>query len=438
MAFKFISQDSPWTKPTRRWVMILSIVGLLTTAASIFYAVKIRQTSSPSPVALAESPQTKVTAVTALGQLEPQGKTIRLAPPPNLGGAKVVELRVKEGDNVKANQIVAVLENEASLKASVEQARQEVKVAQANLAIIKAGAKSGEIEAQKAAIRRLEAQLQGEILTNQATLNRLNAQRLGEKNSQQATLNRLQAELENAQTEYQRYQKLAQAGAISTSEIERHRLTQATTQERLQEAEATFQQTMATLDQEIREAQANLLKTQQTLSQEIQEARATLEQISEVRDVDVQKAKVELEKAQASLAKTQQDLELTYVKSPINGRILKIHTYPGETILPEKGIVQLGQTQQMMITAEVYESDISKVIQGQSVIIKSENGTFSGELKGKVTEIGWLINRQGIFDTDPASDVDNRVIEVKITLDPEDSLRVAKLTHSQVLVKILL
>jgi len=438
MVIKFLFKEVPLPKPTMRWAMLLSGIGLLATGANIFYAVKIRHTSPSSSVALAESSQTKVTAVTALGQLEPKGKTISLAPPPNLGGAKVVELRVKEGEPVEANQIVAVLENEASLKAAVEQARQEVKVAQANLAIIKAGAKPGEIQAQKATIRRLEAQLQGEILTNQATLNRLNAERLGEQTSQQATLSRLQAELKNAEIEYQRYQQLSQEGAISTSELDRHRLTQETAQKRVQEAQATFQQTMATLEQEIREAQANLIKTQQTLSQQIQEAKATLEKISEVRDVDIQKAKAEIERAQASLARAQQDLELTYVKSPITGRILKIHSYPGETILAEKGIVELGKTQQMMVTAEVYESDISQVNLGQSAIIKSENGSFSGEIKGKVTEIGWLINRQGVFDTDPASDVDNRVVDVKIELEYQDSLRVSKLTYSQVLVKILL
>ena len=438
MVRQVLLKNSPSPKPTLRWAMILSIAGLLATGANIFYALKVRQANTSYPVALAESSPAKVKAVSALGQLEPQGKIIRLAAPPHLGGAKVLELRFKEGDLVEANQIVAVLENEGALKAAAKQAHQEVKVAEANLAIIKAGAKPGEIQAQKATIRRLEAQLKGETLTNQATINRLKAQQLGEQTSQQATLNRLQAELENAQTEYQRYQKLAQEGAISISELDRHRLIQETAQELLQEAKATFRQTMATLDQEIHQAQANLNKTQQILSQQIQEAQATLDQIREVRDVDVHKAQAELERAQASLVRAEQDLELTYVKSPISGRILKINSHPGETVFPQKGIAELGQTQQMMVTAEVYESDIGKVSPGQSVIIKSENGTFSGELNGKVDKIGWLINRQGVFSTDPASDVDNRVVEVKIQLDPQDSLRVSQLTYSQVLVKILL
>ncbi|HAA30372.1 MAG TPA: HlyD family secretion protein, partial [Cyanobacteria bacterium UBA8553] len=42
-------------------------------------------------------------------------------------------------------------------------------------------------------------------------------------------------------------------------------------------------------------------------------------------------------------------------------RILKIHTRPGETVDAKEGIAELGQTDQMLVVAEVYESDISKV-----------------------------------------------------------------------------
>lgn len=431
-------KNSAPSKPKLRWLVIFSALGILAIGANLFYAVKIRNASSTSSSVAVTEKSSTITAVTALGQLEPEGEIIRLASSPNLGRAKVIELKFKEGDLVEANQIVAILDNEALLKAAVEQARQEVKVAKANLAIIQAGAKPGEIQAQKAKIRRLEAQLQGENLTNQATIDRLNAELLGEQNARQATIDRLEAELNNARLEYQRYQSLANNGAISESELDRRSLTQETAQKRLKEAKANFSKTIATLNQEIREAEANFSRAKATITEQIQENLATLDRISEVRNVDVQKAEAELAKTQASLVKAEQELELAYVKSPITGRILKIYSYPGETILPEEGIAELGQTQNMMVTAEVYESDIEKVRLRQSVIIKSENGAFSQEIRGKVAEIGWLIDRQGIFDIDPGSDVDNRVVEVKIQLDSQDNSRIAQLTYSQVLVKILL
>ncbi|MDJ0598483.1 MAG: HlyD family efflux transporter periplasmic adaptor subunit [Crocosphaera sp.] len=426
-----------FSKPIIRWTLALSILGLLASGANIVYGIKLNQFSSNSAT-LSSAELPTINSVTALGRLEPEGKTIQLAPPPNLGGAKVIELLVKEGDIIKANQVVAVLENRDFLEASVEQAQEEVKVAQANLAIVQAGAKSGEIQSQKATIKQLEAQLQGEKIRSQARIRRLQGQLQGEKLTQQATIDRLQAELNNAQREYERHQKLAENGAISVSELDSHYLTLESAKKNLKEAQATFNQTVATLGEELREEKANAQQINDTLSQQIQAGKADLDRISEVRDVDVYKAEAEITRAMAALKRAKRELELTYVRSPIDSRVLKIYTYPGETVSSEQGIVELGRTDQMMVIAEVYESDITQVKPGQTVEIKSENGTFSDQLEGTVSEVGWLINRQGIFETDPATDVDNRVVEVKIKLNKQDSTKVSQLTYSRVIAKILL
>jgi HlyD family secretion protein len=431
------NKDTSFLKPVMRWTVALAIVGLLTIGASIVYGLRSTQHSSTSSTISSEKiPEIK--SVTALGQLQPQGKTIQLAPPPNLGGAKVVELLVKEGDLVQANQVVAILENRDLLQAAVEQAQQDVKVAQANLAIIKAGAKLGEIKAQNATIKRLEAQLQGESLSYQAKILSLQEKLQGENATQQATIDRLQAELDNAQNEYQRYQQLAKNGAISTSDLERRYLTLETAQEKLKEAQANFHQTIATLEQDIRAVNANAQQAQDTVSQQIQAEKAELDRITEVRDVDVYKAQAEVERAIASLQKARQELELTYVKAPITSRVLKIYTYPGESVSSQQSILELGNTEQMMVIAEVYESDIGQVKPGQTVEIKSENGAFPGELTGKVSDVGWLIDQQGIFEMDPSSNADNRVVKVKIKLAEQDLDKLSRLSYSQVIVKIFL
>jgi HlyD family secretion protein len=437
MVRKIDVNDTPFLKPGIPWIVVLSIVGLLSIGANIVYG--LRSTQSPSTLSITTSEKIpEIKSVTALGRLEPQGKTIQLAPPPNLGGAKVVELLVKEGDLVKANQVVAILENRDLLQAAVEQTQQDVKVAQANLAIVKAGAKSGEIQSQNATIKRLEAQLQGESISYQAKILRLQEKLQGEKGTQQATIDRLQAELRNAQSEYQRYQQLAENGAISASDLDRRSLILETAQEKLKEAQATFNQTIATLQQDIREAKANAQQAKDTVSQQIQEETAELHRITEVRDVDVYKAQAEVERAKASRQKAREELELTYVKAPITSRVLKIYTYPGERVPSEQSILELGNTDQMMVIAEVYETDVAQVKPGQTVKIKSENGAFPGELEGTVSEVGWLINQQGIFEIDPSSDVDNRVVEVKIKLNEEERDKFTRLTYSQVIVKIFL
>ena len=184
---------------------------------------------------------------------------------------------------------------------------------------------------------------------------------------------------------------------------------------------------------QLEEAQATRNRTIATLSKQLIEAKATLEEIAEVRSVDVAVAQAELDEAKAAVQQAQANLDLAYVRSPKDGQILKIHTWPGE-IIGNKGIVELGQTDQMYAIAEVYETDISKVRLGQQATITSKG--FTGELSGTVDEIGLQIGKKDVLGTDPAADVDARVVEVKIRLDQASSQQVTGLTNLQVNVVI--
>jgi HlyD family secretion protein len=313
----------------------------------------------------------------------------------------VAQLLVKQGDKVRSGQVVAILDSRDRLLAALEQAKEKVRVAQASLAQVKAGAKSGEINAQKATIARLEAEQQGEI------------------SAQVATVARIEAQLRNAQTEYQRYQSLYQSGAISSSNRDSKGLT------------------LETVQQQLNEAKANLNRLKQAKREQLNEAKATLNRIAEVRPVDVQAAQAEVNNAIASVKKAQADLDLAYVRSPRDGRILKIHTWSGE-VVGNEGIADLGQTDQMYVVAEVYESDLSKVRLGQRALVTSSSSAFSGESTGIVDEIGWQIRKKDVLNTDPVADVDARVAEVKIRLDAAATSKVARFTNSQVTVTIKL
>ena len=419
----------------KRLLIPLSLLGLLITIATVVYTLNItnRKSTESSPL-VTTTPAIK--AVTALGRIAPQGEVIQLSPPPDLGGTRIGKLLVKEGDRVAEGQTVAILDNYNRTAADLELAKQEIKVAQANLAVVKAGAKRGEIKAQEAAIKRLKAQLNGEITANQAEIARLEAQLRTETAEREANINRLQAELRNAESEWQRYQKLAQEGVISESELDSRRLTVDTARARLIESQATYNKTLTTLREEINEAKAVDKQDLDTLQEQIIEATANLDRIAEVRDVDLEVAQAEVDRAFATLKQAEESLKLTYVTAPTDGQVIKINAYPGELVSQEEGVIEFGQTNQMMVVAEVYESDISKVSLGQPAIIKSETGAFEGEVEGVVSQIGLQIGKQDVLDTDPAADVDSRVVEVKIRLNQEDSDRVAHLTNSKVIVKI--
>jgi ABC exporter DevB family membrane fusion protein len=144
-------------------------------------------------------------------------------------------------------------------------------------------------------------------------------------------------------------------------------------------------------------------------------------------------AEAELLASQAAVKRADAELALAYVKAPKNGQILKIRTWPGE-VVSSQGIVDLGQTDQMYVRAEIYETDINRVKIGQVAKIKGDGSI--GDLTGKVDEIGLQIGRKEVLGTDPVADADARVVEVKIRLDPESSQKVKRLTNLEVNVVI--
>lgn len=310
-----------------------------------------------------------------------------------MGGSRVAKLLVNEGDKVKTGQVIAILDNHQNLLASLKLATEQVKVAQANLAQVKAGAKRGELEAQKATIEGLDAEMQGQLT------------------AQKQTIARLQAQLNTAKAEYERYDKLFADGAIAASQLDSKQLA------------------MKSAQQELLEAKANRDRIEATTIRQIKAAEATLEKMAEVRPTDVQAARAEIDKARANVAKVQADLELAYIRAPKNGQILKIHTRAGETV-GNRGIVALGQTDRMNVIAEIYELDVGKVRVGQKATITSN--VFSGKLYGKVAQIGLQVNPQDVLTTDPTADVNRRIVEVKIRLNPESSRKASALTNLQV------
>ncbi|MBF2008965.1 MAG: ABC exporter membrane fusion protein [Chlorogloeopsis fritschii C42_A2020_084] len=348
------------------------------------------------PVASKSNPA--MIAVTGLGRLEPEGEVIHLSAPTSIQGTRVKRILVKEGEKVQLEQVVAILDTYESRLAALNRAKQQVKIAKARLAKVKAGAQTGEIAAQQATIARLEAESRGEIA------------------AQQATIARLEAELSNAEAENRRYEELYQTGAISASARDSKRLPMQTAQQQLKEAKATLKRTVT------------------SYREQIAQAKATLNRIVEVRPEDVRLAQAEVDDAIAQVQQAQADYNLAYVRSPINGKVLKIHTRAGE-IVSNQGIANIGKTNQMYVVAEIYETDIKKVQIGQQATITSV--AFPGKLQGTVSQIGLQVSKQNVFDVNPLADTDQKVVEVKIRIsDPEDSQRVARLTNLQVQVMI--
>jgi HlyD family secretion protein len=135
--------------------------------------------------------------------------------------------------------------------------------------------------------------------------------------------------------------------------------------------------------------------------------------------------------AEAELARAEAEHDRAFVRSPIDGRVLYVHSREGEQV-GTQGVVELGRTDSMFAIAEVFEDDVGRVRVGQRARLTSP--ALPTDLNGTVDWIHLRVAKQDVLGTDPAARKDARVVEVEIRLD--DSEVASAFTHLQVEVEI--
>ena len=366
----------------------LALAGLGVSIWFVFGRANNTAQPTSTPATNAASTKEQARAISALGRLEPQGEVLKVASPSALGTSRIVKLMVKEGDTVKQGQVIAILDSYDRSVAALLQAQSQAQESERNLAKVRAGAKGGDIAAQE-----------GNVLAAATNIKAV-----------EANVARINAELEIAGRDYNRFLQVYKEGAVSQTLLDSYRLRVETLQGQLAQAQ-----------QQVQQAQFQLSQSQGLLSS-----------VREVRPTDVEFAEAQLQTAIVNIKRAEVDLDLAQVRAPIDGQVLKINSKIGEVVSQTNGVIDLGNTNQMYVVAEIYETDIGKIKVGQSAKIESE--AFEGELTGKVDRIGLRIAKNDVLGTDPAAKTDARIIEVKIKLD--DSKKVSGLTNLQVRVKV--
>ena len=135
---------------------------------------------------------------------------------------------------------------------------------------------------------------------------------------------------------------------------------------------------------------------------------------------------------QAGLGVYEARLEMSYIRAPHRGQVLKVFTYPGEKVGPE-GVLELGETDKMTVIAEVYETDVHRLQEGQRAIITTP--ALAQPSEGKVIKVGFRVGKMDVLSSDPVADTDARVVETTILVDDPKPLQ--RLTNLQVDVEIL-
>jgi multidrug efflux pump subunit AcrA (membrane-fusion protein) len=338
--------------------------------------------ATPTPTAL--PPVVDAAGTTAEGNVEPlQYANLSFA----IGG-EVAEVSVKEGDTVKAGDVIAHLQSDAQ-QAAIAQAEAGVAAAKANeakyqeqlpqqIAAAQADIQSAQAQIAAASARRSN---QAEIAAAEAALTQA---QVAEKQQQDAYDHLIETNQLGATEERAR---LALESAKRATEAARLRLNQVKT-------DRTGSADLAAANARLTAAQANLDQLQAEASGKPNPTYAAA----------IRQATAALQSAQARLADTE-------LRAPFAGTIAQLNVKAGETVAPDAPLVILADLSGLQIvTDDLTEIKVPAIQVGQSATIKAD-ALPTVSLKGTVTSIGALYQEKSgdivypvkikLIDTDP-------------------------------------
>lgn len=368
----------------KRYVaMALAVLAIGVVLATLFFAGLLGPRKTPAP------PDTTVRQVAALGRIRPEDGTIDVGAD---ASRRVARLLVEEGQSVKKGEILAYLDNHEELQAAAAFAEAQYQGGKSQLAY-RTALEQANIAKAEAELRSVEELTPLDIAIQELTV---------EKGRQ---------ELELAQKEAKRLDKLVDKGSASredldkkTTEVVQRSIQLKSSSEELRRQRAAFE--------------INKAKAQATLDS----ARANLKYYQA--NIDVESLNKSMEQARARV-------NSSIVRAPADGQILKIRTRPGE-VIRNPGILTMGRLSSMWVLAEVYENDLLRIKEGQPATVTA--AALAEPLTGRVTLVGRLISRQAVVDVDPTAATDARVAEVLVRLDRAEPA--ARMINLQVTVRI--
>jgi HlyD family secretion protein len=312
----------------RRMLVLLAVLGILVIAFFIWRGFFASPGVPPSIVALS-------------GRIEGDDSAVA----PKTAG-RILEVRQREGDTVKAGDVIAVLDD--------EQIRARESAARAALSSAQANAKTAQAQ-----IAVLQQQLQqNELLTAQAKLDAQGRVRQAEADlaAAQADLAQQQAAYDLALFDKDAYTRLAQSGAVS----ERQGKQAVATADQSAAAVAAAKRRVEAAQGALLTAQANLSNEGIRRSQVVGVQKQIAEEQAQIAGLGhiTQQAEAQLTEAEAN----RQDLT---VRAPFNGTVMTRTAEPGEVVQAGTAIITLLDLSKVYLRGFVPEGEIGKVAVGQ-------------------------------------------------------------------------
>jgi HlyD family secretion protein len=280
-----------------------------------------------------------------------------------VGGLKVEEILVEEGDAVAAGQVMAVLNTDVS-EARLAQLQARRDQQQAALAKARQPQRPLEIAQLESALRQAEQMHEQE----------------------QANARIVQAALANAEANLSRYSNLYGQGAVAQTEQENRKLE---------------------LDRQKAQLQAANTRIEATRFA-VQQARERFQLAQQGgRSEDVAIVEAQIRELEAQMVETRVQIEQGRIKAPAAGLVLQREARLGDVAQPGKVLFELAKHGELELLGQIPEVRLAQVREGQSVVVRHGDKSINGRV--------WKIS--------PQVDSTSRNAEVRVALPSGSGLR---------------
>src|SRR5215471_18846837 len=311
----------------RRGVLLILIV--VAALGIVFWQIMAARSRTPESI------------VTLSGRIE--GDDSNIAPKTS---GRITEVRFREGDTVKAGNIIATLDDE-QVRAREDQARAALAVNEARERAARTQLATLQEQLQQSQMQTAQSKTDAEGRVSQAE---------GELSSAEAELAQQEASLKLALFDRDAYTRLAQTGAVSERQgrqavatAEQQEAVVAAARRRVESAKGALTTARANLENPaIRASQEAVVRTQ--IAQQEAEIAAAVASADQARSA--------LQEAQAN----RQDLS---VVAPFDGTVITRSAEPGEVVTAGTAIVNLLDLRKVYLRGFIPEGEIGRVKVGQ-------------------------------------------------------------------------
>jgi HlyD family secretion protein len=224
----------------------------------------------------------------------------------------------------------------------------------------------------------------------------LNGARRQERDQATSSVREAEAVMKNTQSELEHRQKLYAAGVISREELDR-----------------------AARESEVAKAKYESAVEQHSLVDD------------HAREEDQALAEADLQLAKSQLAEARARYEKTFIKSPIEGTVLRKHHRSGESVsnsstVPDP-VLTVGDKRVLRVRVDVDETDVGRIHPGQKAYVTAD-AFRKQKFWGRVVRVGEQLGPKNVRTDEPTERVDRKILETLVELDSgaqlPDGLRV--------------